>query len=226
METRALAIALFYAIGTAVGGITGPLLFGQLIHSGNADHVATGFFVGAAAMALGGLAELLFGVRAEQQSLEDIAEPLTAAEAEAGAEPGAPPAAPETREYRERADRVQRRSDARHARDSAGARRFRPGPGRSFYSPGMVGTAGTTDRYAAMGEYDLDREIELLAHALAELGMLERDALASRVGAAGWGPGRFDRALREAVEEGRVSRHGQRGYSSADAGGTAPGAQR
>ncbi|MDX6551976.1 MAG: hypothetical protein QOH74_464, partial [Gaiellales bacterium] len=43
METRALAIALFYAVGTAVGGISGPLLFGQFIHSGNPEQVATGF---------------------------------------------------------------------------------------------------------------------------------------------------------------------------------------
>jgi hypothetical protein len=83
MEMRALAIALFYAIGTAVGGITGPVLFGQFIHSGNPQQVATGFFIGAAAMAVGGVTELLFGVRAEQRSLEDIAQPLTAAEAEA-----------------------------------------------------------------------------------------------------------------------------------------------
>ena len=34
METRALAIAFFYAVGTAVGGITGPLLFGKLIETG------------------------------------------------------------------------------------------------------------------------------------------------------------------------------------------------
>ena len=40
METRALAIALFYAVGTAVGGISGPLLFGHFIHSGVADQVA------------------------------------------------------------------------------------------------------------------------------------------------------------------------------------------
>src|SRR4051812_25215928 len=83
METRALAIALFFAVGTAIGGITGPELFGQFIHSGNADLVALGFFIGAAAMALGGIAELIFGVRAEQQSLEDIARPLSAEEAEA-----------------------------------------------------------------------------------------------------------------------------------------------
>jgi MFS family permease len=78
LETRALAIALFFAVGTAVGGITGPALFGQFIHSGNVTLVAVGFFIGAAAMAAGGLAELAFGVRAERRSLENIARPLTA----------------------------------------------------------------------------------------------------------------------------------------------------
>ncbi len=78
METRALSIAFFYAVGTAAGGIAGPLLFGHLIASGNQDQVAIGFFIGAVTMAIGGIAELLFGVKAEQKQLEDIAEPLTA----------------------------------------------------------------------------------------------------------------------------------------------------
>jgi MFS family permease len=78
METRALSIAFFYAVGTAAGGIAGPLLFGHFIASGSQDQVATGFFIGAAVMALGGIAELLFGVKAEQKQLEDIAKPLTA----------------------------------------------------------------------------------------------------------------------------------------------------
>jgi MFS family permease len=78
METRALSIAFFYAVGTAAGGIAGPLLFGHLIASGSQDQVATGFFIGAVTMAIGGIAELLFGVKAEQKQLEDIAEPLTA----------------------------------------------------------------------------------------------------------------------------------------------------
>ncbi|XRQ10324.1 MFS transporter [Actinomadura welshii] len=82
METRALAIAFFYAIGTAAGGITGPLLFGRLIDTGESNLIAIGFFVGAVIMALGGLAELLFGVRAEGASLENIAKPLTVEEAE------------------------------------------------------------------------------------------------------------------------------------------------
>jgi hypothetical protein len=46
METRALAIAFFYAIGTAIGGITGPLLFAKLIGTGDASQVAIGFLLG------------------------------------------------------------------------------------------------------------------------------------------------------------------------------------
>ncbi len=59
METRALAIAFFYAVGTAIGGITGPLLFGQLINSGQRGLVVWSFLIGAAVMAVAGLVELL-----------------------------------------------------------------------------------------------------------------------------------------------------------------------
>jgi MFS family permease len=83
METRALAIAFFYATGTALGGITGPFLFGKMIESGEASQVAIAFFLGAAVMAVGGIVELFFGVKAEQMALEDIAKPLTAQDAEA-----------------------------------------------------------------------------------------------------------------------------------------------
>ncbi|WP_331273036.1 MFS transporter [Motilibacter deserti] len=77
METRALAIAFFYAIGTAIGGITGPLLFSRLIESGDLRQGALAFLIGSAVMAVGGLAELFLGVKAERKSLEDVAEPLT-----------------------------------------------------------------------------------------------------------------------------------------------------
>jgi len=80
METRALAIAFFYAVGTAVGGITGPLLFGAVIESGDRGLVAISFLIGAAVMAVGGVAELIFGVNAEGKNLEDLAAPLTTAE--------------------------------------------------------------------------------------------------------------------------------------------------
>jgi MFS family permease len=80
METRALAIAFFYAVGTAVGGITGPLLFGSMIESGDRGMVAVAFLIGAAVMAVGGVVEMAWGVKAEGQSLEAIAAPLTSAD--------------------------------------------------------------------------------------------------------------------------------------------------
>ena len=87
METRALCIAFFYAIGTAAGGISGPLLFGKLIEdssaSGDITGIALGYYIGAALMVIGGIVEIVLGVQAENQSLEDIATPLTAVEAEA-----------------------------------------------------------------------------------------------------------------------------------------------
>ena len=86
METRALAIAFFYAVGTAIGGITGPLLFGQLINSGQRGLVVWSFLIGAAVMAVAGLIELWLGVAAEQRPLEELALPLTVADAEHGEE--------------------------------------------------------------------------------------------------------------------------------------------
>jgi MFS family permease len=86
METRALCIACFYAIGTAVGGISGPLFFGWLIERASASEditgIAIGYFVGGALMILGGIAEAFLGVKAEGRSLESIAQPLTAEDAE------------------------------------------------------------------------------------------------------------------------------------------------
>lgn len=78
METRALAIAFFYSIGTAAGGISGPLIFSALVSTGKTIDTTVAFVIGAALMILAGLVEIPFGVRAEQRSLEDIAEPLTA----------------------------------------------------------------------------------------------------------------------------------------------------
>jgi MFS family permease len=82
LETRAMCIAVFYAVGTGAGGIAGPLLFAHLIESGKPSHVAIGFLIGAAAMILAGIAELVYGVPAERASLESIAKPLTAEDAE------------------------------------------------------------------------------------------------------------------------------------------------
>ncbi|MGD1257804.1 MFS transporter [Mycobacterium seoulense] len=82
METRALAIAFFYAVGTAIGGITGPLLFGQLINSGERGQVVWSFLTGAAVMAIAGLVELRLGIAAERRPLEELALPLTVEDAD------------------------------------------------------------------------------------------------------------------------------------------------
>jgi hypothetical protein len=220
METRGLAI-VFYAVGTAAGGITGPLLFGNFIHSGNVNLVALGFFIGAAAMALGGLAELLLGVRAEGKSLENIATPLTAEEA--GADPheqGAiqaarePPRATDQahRVARERNMRIMRRAAERAEHERHGWERVRPGPGSAFYSPGQIGSAGTTSRWAAASDEALDRELETIGRAVDRHGPMRRGALAGYVGGRLWGPRRFEHALAQAVEEGRVQRLSRDGY--------------
>ncbi len=73
-----MAIAFFYAVGTAAGGITGPLLFGVLIASGKRADMAIGYLIGAALMIAAGLVEVCLGVNAEQKPLEEIATPLTA----------------------------------------------------------------------------------------------------------------------------------------------------
>jgi MFS family permease len=94
LETRALCIAVFYAVGTGAGGIVGPLLFAHLIESGKVSEVFVGFMIGAVAMVLGGVAEIFFGVKAEGESLESIAKPLTVEDADTSdsstRSPGAP----------------------------------------------------------------------------------------------------------------------------------------
>src|SRR4051794_7312943 len=78
METRAMAIAFFYATGTIVGGFGGPLLFGALIQSGKPSQIFIGYVVGAVVMIVGGLVQALMGVESAQRDLEDIAPPLSA----------------------------------------------------------------------------------------------------------------------------------------------------
>src|SRR5579875_186403 len=80
METRALAIALFYALGTGIGGIIGPQLFGPLVAKNTTGPVFAALALGAGLMIVGGLVEIAFGVRAERRRLEGIARLLTAVE--------------------------------------------------------------------------------------------------------------------------------------------------
>jgi MFS family permease len=77
METRAMAIALFYACGTGVA-IAAPWTFGKLIETGSYSDVTIAFVIGGMIMAVGGVIEILLGVQAEGKSLEAIARPLNA----------------------------------------------------------------------------------------------------------------------------------------------------
>jgi MFS family permease len=77
METRAMAIALFYACGTGVA-IAAPWTFGKLIETGSVGLVTIAFVIGGVIMAIGGVVEILLGVEAERKPLEAIARPLSA----------------------------------------------------------------------------------------------------------------------------------------------------
>jgi MFS family permease len=77
LETRALAIACFYALGTAIGGSLSPLLFGWLIGSGSSWMVSIGYAIAALLLIIAGVTEWRFGINAEGQSLEAIANPLS-----------------------------------------------------------------------------------------------------------------------------------------------------
>ncbi|HZT18772.1 MAG TPA: MFS transporter [Dongiaceae bacterium] len=80
LEVRALAIAIFYAVGTGLGGIVGPLLFGALIETGSRGEVLIGYLIGAVLMIGAALVLLAWGVKAERRPLESVCRPLTLAE--------------------------------------------------------------------------------------------------------------------------------------------------
>ncbi len=77
LEIRAIAIALFYAFGTAIGGIVGPILFGALIGSGNRGNVMDGYLLGGGLMLIAAVTEAVIGLDSAGKSLEDIAQPLS-----------------------------------------------------------------------------------------------------------------------------------------------------
>lgn len=76
LEVRALSIALFYALGTALGGIAGPIVFGTLIGTGERELIAAGYAFGAALMVIAGIVVWRFGTACERKSLEQVAMPI------------------------------------------------------------------------------------------------------------------------------------------------------
>jgi MFS family permease len=77
LEIRAIAIALFYAVGTGIGGVAGPALFGVLIAEGSRPRILWGYLFGASAMVVAAVVEAALGVDAEGKPLEQIAPPLS-----------------------------------------------------------------------------------------------------------------------------------------------------
>jgi MFS family permease len=83
LETRALAIAVFYAVGTGLGGVAAPALFGALVGSGERGAVFLGYLFGAVLMLGGAAVEIAIGIKAERQPLESVAPPLSSVEVRA-----------------------------------------------------------------------------------------------------------------------------------------------
>jgi MFS family permease len=80
IEIRAVAIALFYAVGTGIGGVAAPAIFGKLIAEGSRPHIFWGYLFGSTAMLIAAGIEAVLGVDAERLPLESVAAPLSLAD--------------------------------------------------------------------------------------------------------------------------------------------------
>jgi MFS family permease len=178
LEIRAMAIAFFYAVATAIGGISGPLLFGYLVGTGKESFVMVGFLIGAGWMLLAAGVEFAIGVDAEQKPLEEIAEPLSAEDSKQDGQDG-------------------RGQGARPERAV-----WRPDSQRRLWSP-----RPTLYSLPSHEDRDIAREVDLLERAAANGPVSERE-LFKRARARFWGPGRARRALRRAVAQGKLVQSG------------------
>jgi sugar transport protein len=190
METRALCIAFFYAVGTGLGGAVGPLLFGALINTKHVTPVFWGYVLAAGLMVASGVVAAFLAVDAEGKQLEDIATPITAADAEKGAEAEREPAA------------------------AVPAHAGRPGFGRGS-SHGWAPSAS----YSTTIDDDLRDEVAAIERTLREHGTLRREELKRRANTRYWGPGCFGKALNQALDAGIVTRVGRGAFALARDGG-------
>jgi MFS family permease len=188
LEIRAMAIAFFYSVATAIGGISGPLLFGILVGTGSERNTMWGYIIGAVWLLVAAVTELFLGVSAEQKPLESVAEPLASEDAD-------------TPSHREDADGQQQEPQRRAPAGLPARYRGMASPRQTF-----TGLPSTPDR-------DIDREMTAIEQASGE--PISREDLARAVHARSWGPGRFRRALRMAQRERRVQRVGRDRYQRA-----------
>jgi hypothetical protein len=204
METRALCIAFFYAVGTGLGGAVGPLLFGALINTKHVTPVFWGYVGAAALMAASGIVAAFLAVDAEGKQLEDIATPITAADADAKEEQPPTEAA---------AGAV----EATGATGTAAATRrgYQFGRGSSHgWSPSAS--------YSSTIDDDVRDEVAALELALRESGPTPREELKRQVNSRRWGPGCFAKALNQAQEAGIVTRVGRGTFALAGDGDGVP----
>lgn len=206
MEIRAMVIGFFYAAGTATGGITGPLLYGALITPGNRWSMFIGYVIGAGIMIAAGLIHRFLGVEAGQQSLEDVAAPLSLEEAREQArqrERGEQPPTEPTTETRP--EQAEERPEP--AEEEVQVRAPAPRPYRQRTMTSNLPLSIQIPRE----DWDIDAEIEKLVRALDQDGPAARRELSRRVRSRYWGPGRFRQALRVALAEQRIERRGSDG---------------
>ncbi len=201
METRALAIAFFYAVGTGIGGIVGPSLFGNLVATKHAFDMSMGYVLGAALMVVGGVVEFALGVDAEQRSLEDVATPLSATE---GATDGSAATTAPRRGDRARLEPAAKRRDQR----GLPLRHRIPITERGAWSPMPRRSYDTAD-------HTLERQADQVVDLLERLGPMSYRELAQRTEHRLWGPGRLWAVLRVEVAAGRIRRDRANRYVAA-----------
>ena len=196
METRAMAIAFFYAIGTASAASPARCCSASSIETEKETPVFWGFALGAALMIVGGIVQAIWGVKAEQRSLEDVATPLSAQEAARRASDDAPRRRGRTGRFTRRAGtRVGSRARRRPRRWPV-ASAVGPSESQAMYSPQqLVGersasTPTSTARSTSWSGCSSSR------------GELTRRELGALADTKAWGPGRFGRALGRASSAG------------------------
>ena len=192
METRALAIAFFYAVGTGLGGIIGPVLFGQLIATKRPGDVAVGL--------------------RDRRSSSWLARAWSRFSWAS---------MPNNRAWKRSPHRCRPRSRQR-AQNSRGRRCSRRPQARSGRTRPHVGTSGgwrgrpdprrrstrATDTYLA-------REVDAIVDALERLSPQSPLQLSRSVAAQYWGPGRFRTAVRSGLASGRIRRVGRHSLAAA-----------
>ncbi|HWE67474.1 MAG TPA: MFS transporter, partial [Acidimicrobiales bacterium] len=191
METRALAIAFFYAVGTGLGGIIGPILFGNLIATKRPGPVAVGYLIGGLLMLGAGVVEIFLGVDAAQRPLEEIASPLSAVDGQG-----------------DKSESVEPSDSLRSQASPSPVLRERRGS--TLWSPTI-----SASTYPTHNPY-LKSEVDALVAALEAHGQQSTAELTRAAGVRYWGPGRFRSALRVGITSGRIRRAGHGRYAVGD----------